>query len=156
MDACQYEPRHHIISSNTKYHCGECCARINKRINSTENSGDEPNYCWWIEMEAECPARHTPMEHHHLHRCEDYDTGKPKAPRKKLMHEWGLNTKGGSSGAATSTAAVSTDYTSISNHKNLNSSSNNSSSNTNPTREGADSEPSLVMVQPPNPMTKLL
>jgi hypothetical protein len=36
MEARCYDPRHHIINSNTKYHCGECCARMNKRSNSTE------------------------------------------------------------------------------------------------------------------------
>jgi hypothetical protein len=36
MEARCYDPRHHIINSNTKYHCGECCARMNKQSNSTE------------------------------------------------------------------------------------------------------------------------
>jgi hypothetical protein len=84
MEVCHYDARHHIISSNTKYHCGECCAKTNKRSNSTENSGGDPNYCWWTEMETECPGQHAPMEHHHAHGCVDYDTGKPKAPRKRL------------------------------------------------------------------------
>jgi hypothetical protein len=196
MEVCHYDARHHIISSNTKYHCGDCCARISKRSNSTENSGGGPDYCWWPEMATDCPGQHTPMEHHHVHGCVNYDTRKPNAPRKRLMDELGLNTRGGPSRTTTSTAAESTDYTSSSNHQNLNSSNNNSSSNKNPTRgndtgtsptyisksdenstpsaspgtelqqgndsrdhsddtrEGADSGPSLVMVQLPTPVTE--
>jgi hypothetical protein len=83
MEVCRYDPRHHTISSNTKYHCGECCEGIRKRSNSTENSGGEPNYCWWTEMATDCPGQHTPMEHHHVHGGIDYETGKSKAPPKE-------------------------------------------------------------------------
>ena len=44
-------------------------------------------------MAEECPAHHTPMENHHLHGCLDYETSQPKAPRKKLMSDWGLDRK---------------------------------------------------------------
>jgi hypothetical protein len=74
------------------------------------------------------------MERHHIHGCEDYDTKKPKAPREVLKKKWGLDIKGGTSGAVTSTAAGSTGHNSISNHPNrqpLSTSSNNNSSNSN-------------------------
>jgi hypothetical protein len=80
MEVCHhYDARHHIISSNTKYHCGDCCARISKRSSSIENSGGDSDYCWWSEMETECPGQHTPMEHHHIHGCVDYT--KQEIPR---------------------------------------------------------------------------
>ena len=42
MEQCHYDPRHHIVNSKTKYHCGDCCARISKGSNNDENSGDDP------------------------------------------------------------------------------------------------------------------
>ena len=140
MEQCYYDARHYIVNSKTRYHCGDCCARISKGSNNIENSGGDPDYCWWCEMEADCPAWHTPMENHHLHGCVDYETKIPKVHRERLRRDLGLDNTGRTSDTATSTAAVSTDH--------------NSSSNTNPTREDADSEPSLVKIQPPTQMTK--
>jgi hypothetical protein len=78
VEACYYDACHYIINSSTRYqHCGDCCARISKGGNSIDNSGGDPNHCWWCEMAENCPAWHTPMEHHHLHRCENYETKEP-------------------------------------------------------------------------------
>jgi hypothetical protein len=130
MEVCCYDARHHITNSSTRYHCGDCCARISKGSNSIENSEGDPNHCWWREMEVDCPAWHT-----HLHNCDDYETKEPKAPRERLRRDLGLDNTGRTSGTTTSTAAISTNYT--------------SSNNTNPTREDADSEPTSVKIQPP-------
>jgi hypothetical protein len=107
MEVCYYNARHHITNLSTRYHCGDCCVRISKGSNSIENSGGDPNHCWWREMEVDCPAWHTPMEHHHLHRCEDYQTKEPKAPRERLRRDLGLDNTGGTSSTATSATAVS-------------------------------------------------
>ena len=90
MEACYYDACHYITNSSTRYHCGDCCARISKGSNSIENSGGDSDYCWWSEMETECPGQHIPMEHHHIHGCVDYETGNPKAPRERLRRDWGL------------------------------------------------------------------
>ena len=135
MEACYYDACHYITNSSTRYHCGDCCARISKGSNSIENSGGDPNHCWWCEMAENCPAWHTPMEHHHLHRCENYETKEPNAPRERLRRNLGLDNTSRTSSTSTSAAAVSTNYT--------------SNSNTNSTREDADSEPPPVQIQPP-------
>jgi hypothetical protein len=106
---------------------------ICKRENSAENSEDDPDHCMWDEFETTFPAQHTPMEHHHLHGCIDYNTRRPKSPRETLKHKWGLDIKGGHSGAGTGTAAGSTEHNSSSNHPNrqpLSTSSNNRASYT--------------------------
>jgi hypothetical protein len=135
MEVCYYDARHYITNSSTRYHCGECCARISKERNTIDNSESDPNYCWWSEMTEICPAWHTPMERHHLRGCENYETKKPNVPRKRLKSDLGLDSTSRAISTATNTAAVSTNHT--------------SNSNTNSKREDADSEPPPIQIQPP-------
>ena len=135
MEVCYYDARHYITNSSTKYHCRDCCARISKERSTIDNSESDRNHCWWNEMAETCPANHTPMEHHHLHGCVNYETKKPNVPRRRLTSELGLDSTSGTISIATSTAAVSTNYT--------------SNSNTNSKREDADSEPPPIQIQPP-------
>ena len=93
MEQCRYDPRHAIVNSKMKYHCSKCCERISRGSNDDENNGNDPAHCSWNEMAEDCPAYHTPMENHHIHGCVDYETKQPKAPRKKLIRELGLDSK---------------------------------------------------------------
>ena len=42
VEACYYDACHYITNSSTRYHCGDCCARISKERNTIDNNESGP------------------------------------------------------------------------------------------------------------------